>query len=69
MQRGMCKQVQKFVFFLGMVLLKQMEHLCNVFLRSFPKPSGIRCSDFAKRLSFKILMKPLRCVFSRLQGL
>jgi hypothetical protein len=39
------------------------------FLRLFSKPSQIRCSDFAKKLSFKILMEHLRYAFSRLRGL
>jgi len=41
MQRGMDKQVRKLVFFLGTVLLKQMEQLCNVFYFCFLRHHGL----------------------------
>jgi len=41
MQRGMGKQVRKFVFFLGTVLLKQMERLYKVFYVCFLRHHGL----------------------------
>ena len=41
MQRGMCKRVRKYVFFLGVVLLKQMEQLCNVLYVCFLSHHGL----------------------------
>jgi len=48
MQRGMCKLVRKLVFFPWHGVVEANETVMQRFLRLFPTPSRIRCSDFAK---------------------